>query len=482
VRKLAIGISVFLVFVTAAAAASQVTSQKALEAPRPSGAQSKGGLVDELACVSAKSCAAVGAWLYTEQSGEWAAAKVPSVPHTGGTVLRSLDCAAAGKCVAVGRAGVQHIVEASESGRKWSIGQLELPVDAAPVVKLSGPLPSLDSLSCSSPRNCLAAGYYVAADRLTHPLLVAENGGNWSAGEDGAALLPANATTTPDSNQPDVGGWLSLVSCPAAGECTAVGSYTNKDAGDSDYPWVVSQSGGQWEPGAEALLPANASLGGDLTVGASPFFGFTGLSCQSVGNCTAVGGYENKQDDTEGLILRERNGVWSRGIKAPLPPKAVPNSEPNEFTNPITSLSCSAPGDCAAVGLYVTHVSGTFHGYLLRERNEAWKASALVLPAKAKASEGVFLTSVACRSSGNCIAVGSYVGGGKTHGLIVRERGGKWQRAVNAALPKGAAPATKAHTFLNSVSCPSESACTAGGYYTDRSGKTQGLLIGLRLH
>jgi hypothetical protein len=93
----------------------------------------------------------------------------------------------------------------------------------------------------------------------------------------------------------------------------------------------------------------------------------------------------------------------------------------------------------------------------------------------------VFLTSVSCPSRGNCVAVGYYAGHGKTHGLIVRERGGKWQRAVNAALPKGAAPASKSHTFLNAVTCPSKSACVAGGDYADRSGKTQGLLLELRL-
>jgi hypothetical protein len=66
-----------------------------------------------------------------------------------------------------------------------------------------------------------------------------------------------------------------------------------------------------------------------------------------------------------------------------------------------------------------------------------------------------------------------------THGLIVRERGGTWGRAANAAVPKGAS--RNQHTFLNSVSCPSATACTAGGYYADHSHETQGLLLSLRL-
>jgi hypothetical protein len=454
-------------------------SQKAIDAPRPSGTpKSKGGLVEQVACVSATDCAGLGVWQYSDLAGKWKAGKVPVVAGTGGTNLRSLDCPAAGNCEAVGDGGLQHVVQVSENGRQWTAGELELPADAASVKPPIGPLPSLDSVSCASVGNCVAVGGYTGSDRTLHPLLFAQHSGTWGTGTE--PQLPSNAATSYDPNQPGVGGRLSLVSCPSAGNCTAVGIYSNKSAGESDYPWVATETGGSWKPGSEAQLPAGAALYGDLTVGDSPFFGFTGLSCPSAGNCTAVGGYD-KQGSEEGLILAEKNGVWSRAAKAPLPRHAFPNSEPNEFTTPLASVSCAAANDCAAVGWYVVHVSGTFHGLLLGERNGAWKASALVLPAGARAPGGVFLTSVACPSRGNCLAVGYYADQGKTHGLVVRERGGKWERAVNAALPNGAAPASKAHTFLNSVSCPTASACTAGGYYADRSGVTQGLLLSLRL-
>ncbi|HJU36587.1 MAG TPA: hypothetical protein VJ716_04105 [Gaiellaceae bacterium] len=482
-----IAAAVFLLAAAAAACSQARTyvtgiAQKAIEAPRPSGvAQTKPGVVQQVVCTSAKSCAALGASLYTEQAGRWKASKMPSLSHTGGTNLRSLACPAAGRCVAVGMAGLHHMVEVTESGRQWKPATLELPSDALAIDYPVGPSPLLGSVSCSSPRNCLAVGVYIGSDRAKHPLLVAENSGTWGTGQDVDRLLPANAGTSFDPDNPDAGAGLSLVSCPAAGACTAVGSYSNKDASDADYPWVVSESDGNWGSGAEARLPANASTSGDLSAGASPFFGFTGLSCPSAGNCTAVGGYENRQGAEEGLILRERNGVWSRGVRSPLPPKGVPNTEPNEFNSPLTSVACGAPDDCAAVGWYVLGPSGARHGLLLRERGGTWKAFALALPPKAKAPGGVFLTSVACPSRGNCVAVGYYGNRGHTRGLVVRERRGNWGRAVDAALPKGAAPAGKEHTFLNSVSCPSASRCTAGGYYSDRSGRTQGLLLNLRL-
>ena len=464
--------------VVAVASGSQGrVTQKALEAPHPAGAAKKVGLVERVACASAKNCAALGVSLYSDLNGKWQAAKVPVVPGTGSPNLRSLACPAAGKCEAVALAGLNHAVHLSENGRQWKAGEIALPSDAAPVNPPAGPEPLVNSISCTSPGNCVAVGSYLG-ERMTHPLVVTESGGTWGTGVE--PQLPPNADTSSDPNFPGVGGGLEYVSCPAAGECTAVGWYTNKDAGHSIYPWTLTERGGTWLPGEGELLPAGAAVQGESEKGASPFFGFTGLSCPSAGNCAAVGGYEDKNGAEEGLILKSHYGVWSVGIRAPLPPKARPLTESNEFETPLASVSCAAPGWCSAVGWYVT-TSRTRHGLLLIEHRGQWTASALALPAKAKAvGTGVFPTSVSCPSRGDCLAVGYYsTGRGRANGLIVRERGGKWGRAVAAALPKGAP--SKPHTFLNSVSCPSASACTAGGYYADRSGKTQGLLLSLRL-
>jgi len=469
-------VSGLIVVAVASGSQAQVT-QKALEAPRPAGAPKKAtAVVEHVACVSAKNCAAIGVWLYSDLNGKWKAGKVPVVHGTGGTHLNALDCPAAGKCEAVGQAGLQHVAQVSENGRQWKAGEITLPPDAEAVNPPLGPSPALYSVSCSSAGNCAAVGQYRAANKTERPLLVTQSGGTWGAGSE--PQLPANADTSPDPDQPGVGGGLTQISCPAAGECTAVGWYTNEDAGHSYYPWVATESGGTWSTGTDALLPADAATFGDIEKGASPFFGFTGLSCPSAGNCTAIGGYQDRNGAEEGLILTERNGVWSPGIKAPLPPQAVPNSEPNEFNSPLVSVSCSAPDDCAVVGWYVVHPEGTTHGLLLRERSGQWTASSLALPQKAKAPNGVYMVSVSCPSRGNCVAGGNYFDHGKANGLIVRERSGNWLRAVKAAVPKGASRTS--HTNLNSVSCPSASACTAGGHYAGPH-TVQGLLLSLRL-
>ncbi len=479
-RAIAIGAAIFLVTVGAAAGSGPLISQKPLEAPRPAGVpQKKVGLVQQVACASVQSCAAFGLSLYTEQAGKWKAVTPPVLAHTGGTTVRSLACPAAGKCEAVARGGANHVEHLTQSGRQWRAGEFALPAKAAPVNPPAGPYPDI-SLACASAGNCTAVGHYYAADHITHALLITESNGTWSTSTD--VPLPADASTTfPPPNESFAGGSLSIAACPSAGSCTTVGSYTRKP-NSATYPWILDESAGQWGAATRLELPPGAGTTIDYRGGGgSPFMGFTGLSCPSAGNCTAVGGYVDANSDFQGGIFTERGGNWSNGIKAPVPANAGPNTDAMELNNPMTAVSCAAPAECAAVGFYVMSRSKTQHGLLLAEHQGKWKASALVLPRGTHTPGGVFLTSVSCPSRGNCVAVGYYGDHGKTHGLVVRERGGKWQRAVNAALPKDAAPATRSHTFLTSVTCPSAHLCLAGGYYPQRTGATQGLLLSLLL-
>ncbi len=481
-RAIAIGAAVSLVFVATASGSGPVTSQKALKAPRPSGVpQKKAAVVEQVACASAKSCAAYGGWLYTEQGGKWKSVTVPALPHTGGANPRSITCPAAGRCEVVGIAGAQHLLAVTEQGRQWRSTGFALPGNAAPIKPPDGPSPFASGVSCPAAGACTVVGHYEAADHTTHALLIAEHEGTWGAVTD--VPLPPDASTKfpPPDSELVAGGFLYLASCPSSGSCATVGSYTRKPH-EATYPWELDKTGGTWT-GAHGLeLPAGAATTVDSRGGgASPFLGFSGLSCPGVGNCTAVGGYVDKHGYFQGGIFTERAGNWSNAIRAPVPANAGPNTDPMELNNPMTAVSCAAPADCAAVGLYVMSRSETQHGLLLAEHQGKWKASALVLPRGAHSPGGVFLTSVSCPSRGNCVAVGYYGDHGKTHGLVVRERGGKWQRAVNAALPKGAAPATRSHAFLTSVTCPSARFCLAGGYYAQRTGATQGLLLSLRL-
>jgi hypothetical protein len=482
VRAIAIGAAVFLVAVATASgsrAQTHATSvkQRAIEAPLPAGAfRKKGSSLFHVKCPSASGCVATGGYrtpkghllALVERAGKWTPEQTPA-----GVGVYSLACPSVGRCAGTSGVGEQSTHLLTQNGRTWRAFAAALPGDAT-----TTPWPDLSAVSCGSPGDCSAVGSYQIG--FAKPLLVSESGGAWGTGTE--PQPPATAATTRDPNVPTVGNPLSLVACPSSGSCTAVGTYTNKDAVAGEYPWVLDETAGQWGSGVAAELPADANLHGQSErSGTAPFFGFTGLSCPSAGNCTAVGGYWGSADVEQGLILTERDGAWSSGVRAPLPRHAIPNNEPNEFNSPITSVSCAAPDDCAAVGWYVLKPNGTHQGLLLTERGGAWKASTLVLPAGVKAPGGVFLTSVTCPSRGNCVAIGYYGSRGKTYGLIARERGGKWGRASAAAVPRNAAAAGKSHTFLNAVSCAMSSRCTAVGTYADRSGVDQGLILSLSL-
>jgi hypothetical protein len=474
VRVLATVAVVFLAAVASAAGASQPAGsakvvQKAVEAPRPATAQ--------IACTSATSCVSVGgSYVLVERAGRWTAVRSPLPPSPGkGASVRlfSLACPSAGRCVASGSYGERRAVLVEQNGTTWVTRVATLPGDPA-----DPSFPALPSVSCATAGSCTAVGSY--AFPLGTPMVVRERLGTW--GTDTGTPLPANAATTRDRSHPKAGGSLSFVSCPSTADCTAVGTYTNEDAQYSDYGWFLNVAG---NPPAETRTPSTAQLPSDAGLygdpergGTSPFFGFAGLSCPSVGNCTAVGGYVDSRGDQQGVIFTERGGTWSRGVKAPVPANAGADlSPPNEFQSPLTSLSCAGPTDCAAIGSYVDE-SKHRHGLLLAERSGSWKASGLVLPAGAPRNTVASLRSVTCAARGDCVAVGYYGSGGKTYGLLVVERDGRWGRGIRAGLP---ANAGKPHTFLDAVSCPAASACTVGGSYADRSGGTRGLLLGLRL-
>jgi hypothetical protein len=467
VRVIAIVTAVFLVSIAAASGsrrAVHAVAQRALQAPKPATA--------EVVCPSVGHCVAIGgSTLLVQRAAKWKAVRSPKPPSPdkGASVnLRALACPKAGRCVAAGSYGERRIVVLTQTGTKW-----RLSVPALPGAAGDPSFPALTSVSCAAAGACTAVGGYRFP--LDTPLVVEEANGTWGdAAEPG---LPANAATSPDPDHADAGGDLSLVSCPSSSGCAAVGTYTNRDARYGRYGWLLDA-----QTPSETSLPADAMVYGDSERGGtSPFFGFTGLSCPSAGNCTAVGGYWGRPDVQQGLILTERNGSWSQGTRAPVPAGAGPNvAGPNEFENPLQGVSCAAADDCAAIGWYVDKGKHR-HGLLLTERGGRWSATRLVLPAGAPAKATVELTSVSCASRGNCVAVGWDGSHGKTHGFLVRERRGRWGRAIGAALPRNAAPARRAHTFLDSVSCPSAKVCTVVGDYADRAGTTRGLILGLRL-
>jgi hypothetical protein len=87
------------------------------------------------------------------------------------------------------------------------------------------------------------------------------------------------------------------------------------------------------------------------------------------------------------------------------------------------------------------------------------------------------LTAIACPSSSACTAVGAYTdSAGNYQGQLLTRAGSSWT-AIEAPLPPNAAPATIG-TSVDAVVCPSaSSSCVASGEYTDTAGGQEALLL-----
>jgi hypothetical protein len=184
-------------------------------------------------------------------------------------------------------------------------------------------------MSCPSPGNCTAVGTYVDKSAFSEGLLVTESGGTWGNGV--TAPLPATAYSV----IPGPGVDLTSVSCTSAGNCVAVGSYTD-NAGNvlTGQGVIFMETNGSWATGIEAPLPAGAN--------ANPETGLSSVDCVSSGNCVAVGGYTDNASAQQGLILTLSGGAWTPK-EVSLPVGANANPGPN-----LRSVSCVAVGSCAA--------------------------------------------------------------------------------------------------------------------------------------
>src|SRR5207244_10150416 len=128
---------------------------------------------------------------------------------------------------------------------------------------------------------------------------------------------------------------LGSVSWASAGNCSAVGGYT--DGSGHEQGLLLTEAAGTWATGVEATLPLNA--------GSNPFASLNSVSCASAGNCSAVGGYHDSSSHAQGLLLSETGSTWAPGTEAIRPANAGSNTGVSSG-----SMSCASAGNCSAVG------------------------------------------------------------------------------------------------------------------------------------
>ena len=209
---------------------------------------------------------------------------------------------------------------------------------------------------------------------------------------------------------------------------------------------------------------------------ASDFTGLNGeaansISCASAGNCVAVGSYDPNTGNVA-LLETEINGTWA-SVTPPLPANAD-TTTPDSY---LDQVSCSSPGNCAAVGYYKLASSGDYSQLILVEKNGTWSAVETTLPSDTVAGTQNELYSVNCPSDNNCTATGYYQIAAGAQALIVNEVNGVWTAVDPTPLPAGAGPQGSHRDVFQSVTCTSPGNCTAVGWYYTAGITDYGFLI-----
>jgi hypothetical protein len=245
---------------------------------------------------------------------------------------------------------------------------------------------------------------------------------------------------------------ISAISCPAAGDCVAAGTENVKTGVyGAQEGFVIEESAGKW--GNPTPIPGLAALNvGDQAQ-------IDSISCSSPGNCSAGGNYAITPliypgvIETQAFVVTETAGVWG-------PAEEVPGSGAANSANGIAlvdSVSCAAPGDCAAVGNI--DPSSTAHMFVVNEADGVWGSLEPISGTTDTADD--LISSVSCAAPGDCLA-----GGGSpdavSHAFLVQEADGTWGSAQPvtglASLPGGSGG-----SLVRAVSCPATGDCTATG-------------------
>jgi hypothetical protein len=349
-----------------------------------------------VSCASAGNCAAGGyfadspdqsqAFVADEVGGTWGdAVQVPgTVALNVGNIaaVTSVSCSSAGNCTAGGyysdsSSGGRQAFVASEVNWTWG-DAIEVPGSAA---LNTGDYAQVASVSCASPGNCAAGGWYEFSlgNGLdgAEAFVVSEVNGTW-----------ADAIEVPGTAALNVNDFAQVasVSCASAGSCTAGGWYagTGSPSDPGNQPFVVSEVNGIW---GDATEVPGTRVGRVLSV-----------SCPSAGNCVAGG------DAAASFVVGEVNGTWGAAIQVPGTAIALYPGYP--VGSEVTSVSCASAGNCVAGGDYTNYIYR--FQFVVSEVNGTWGAAIQIPGTPFVAGAADEIGSVSCPPTGGCAVGGEY--------------------------------------------------------------------------
>jgi hypothetical protein len=407
-------------------------SSERVAIPRPGEHQSSS--MDAVSCVSSRSCFAVGTLTryvpcpdscgpyYTVTTllaehwdgARWSGQVTPN-PNGNATyynpapALTSVSCSSSSACTAVGpyTDAYSRAVALAEgwNGIAWSV---QAAADGPGKTDHQGG--SLRGVDCASPRSCTAVGSFnFTPNQITIQEVLAEhwNGVRWAVQH-----TPAQVTGNPGAAMMN----LNALSCPSAAACIAVGTTTLD--GNTQLALSERWSGSRWVLERTPSPPTESAVSGMGTR-------LESVSCRSASACTAVGYFEDANHDDYAVADHWNGATWTI------------QRTPGLSGAKLNAVSCPSNTTCIAVGA-LTHDAGNTHQTLA----ERWNGSRWTTLATAGSGQ---LTSLSCRSSRSCIAVG-----GTT---AETWDGTRW---ASLSVPAG--------RYLRGVSCAPDGGCVLIGY------------------
>jgi hypothetical protein len=188
------------------------------------------------------------------------------------------------------------------------------------------------------------------------------------------------------------------------------------------------------------------------------------ISCAAPGDCAAAGSYADSSHDNQAFVADEHSGRWRTAREVP------GTAALNKFSANAMSVSCASAGNCAVGGFY--EVAGQdSEAFVASEVHGVWHPAA---PVRGTVGAGAAVSSVSCAGVGDCVAGGYFTDhAGREQAFVADETAGTWGPATTVAASLNAG----ANAYVTSVACEPAGNCAAGGYYSSRPGQTEAFIV-----
>lgn len=408
----------------------------ALAMPATAGAANS---LDDVWCASESSCIGVGG---SDESGDynahsmlwngtsWSDQEVPVPERADTSRLTGVSCTSISSCVAVGShkddENVKVILVMRWDGSSWD-EEFAVPPEEAIASELN-------EVACTSSSACVAVGSYLDDEEVKKALAMHWDGSKWSL------------TTHPQPSE--TLNELVGVSCVAANDCVAVGSFVNSSE-------VTKTLASVWNGTSWSVVSTPEPSGAELSQ-------LQDISCRPSEACTAVGNYSTSGGEEKTLALRRNTSKeWSI--------QSTPNPS-GALSRSLTAVSCPSSSECAAVGVY--EQGSKEMPMAIRWNGTSWSTQTIDM--EALGADATRLASISCPSTTACATTGSIAFGSSAapRALALKYNGTTWLLTEEGSYERSwiSFDSMTRPKTLHSVSCPSTQKCVAVGGLVDDTG------------